>query len=82
MNVGIVFADTGPKTKIGEGSIALHRSLGFERVRPNGHILDAGIDSGVVTIVFPGSGNGKAQTPAAIRAIGQQLFTGIGGVLP
>lgn len=74
-----VFADTGPKKKIGEGSIALHRTLGFERIRPNGHILDAGIDSDVVTLVFPGSGNGKPQTPDNIRQIGKAAFNALGG---
>lgn len=74
-----VLADTGPRTKIGEGSIALHRSLGFERIRSNGHIIDVGIDGGVVTLVFPGSGNGKPQTPDAIRSIGKARFKDLGG---
>jgi Fungal chitosanase of glycosyl hydrolase group 75 len=81
-----VFADTGPAkpknpvTKIGEGSIALHRSLGFERVK-NGRIRDVGIDKDVVTIVFPGSGDGTVQTPEAIREKGKQLFKALGGKL-
>ncbi len=69
-----VFADTGPAKKIGEGSIALHRALGFERVRQDGRIIDAGIPANVITIIFPGSGNGTPQTPEAIRAIGRKLF--------
>lgn len=76
-----VFADTGPRTKIGEGSIALHRSLGFERVK-NGRIVDVGIDAGVVTIVFPGSGDGTAQTPEKVREIGRARFLALGGRLP
>jgi hypothetical protein len=74
-----VFADTGPKAKIGEGSIALHRSLGFERVKSNGHIRDVGISKDVLTIVFPGSGDGTAQTPEAIRTKGKKLFEALGG---
>ena len=76
-----VFADTGPRRKIGEGSIALHRALGFERVRANGRIRDIGIDRDVLTIVFPGSGNGEPQTPDAIRALGRERFTALGGAL-
>ena len=76
-----VFADTGPKKKIGEGSIALHRSLGFERIKSNGHIKDVGIDNDVVTIIFPGSGDGTPQIPEAIRTKGKELFTKLGGKL-
>jgi hypothetical protein len=49
--------DIGPRLKIGEGSIALHRQLGFERVK-NGKIVDSAIDSGVRTIFFPGTATG------------------------
>lgn len=76
-----VLADTGPRSKIGEGSIALHRSMGFERV-VKGRIKDIGITSGVVTVVFPGSGDGTAQTPEKIRAIGAAKFVALGGILP
>lgn len=74
-----ILADTGPSAKIGEGSTALHRSLGFERVKPNKHILDSGIDRDVVTLVFPGSGDGTPQTPEKIREKGRKLFTALGG---
>jgi hypothetical protein len=50
------FADVGPRKSLGEGSIALHRELGFETVH-NGKVNRKwGIDRGVVTIVFPQSG--------------------------
>jgi hypothetical protein len=75
-----VFADHGPRTKLGEGSIALHRSLGHEAIR-NGKLHDEAIDRDVVTIVFPGSGDGTPQTPDSIRAIGKGLFTALGGTL-
>ena len=53
------FADVGPQTSLGEASIALHRELGFETVN-NGKVNRKwGIDSGVVTIVFPQSGRGE-----------------------
>jgi Fungal chitosanase of glycosyl hydrolase group 75 len=49
-----VFGDLGPPNKLGEGSIELHRRLGFERVH-NGRIVDSGIDSGVITMILPKS---------------------------
>lgn len=53
------FVDVGPTTSLGEGSIALHRELGFETVKNNVVNTKWGIDSGVVTIVFPQTGKGK-----------------------
>jgi Fungal chitosanase of glycosyl hydrolase group 75 len=73
-----VFADHGPASKLGEGSIALHRSLGHETIR-GGRFHDEAIDANVITIVFPGSGDGTPQTPERIRSTGRQLFTGLGG---
>jgi len=53
------FVDVGPQKSLGEGSIALHRDLGFETVH-NGRVNRKwGIDSGVVTIVFPQSGKSR-----------------------
>ncbi|MGH7064283.1 MAG: glycoside hydrolase family 75 protein [Stellaceae bacterium] len=82
-----VFADFGPRTKIGEGSIELFRRLGQERVRPNGTVRDIGMGPGVITIVFPGSGTradleNEATLLAAIAARGPSLFQSLGGVLP
>jgi hypothetical protein len=73
-----IFADIGPSKKLGEGSIALHRGLGHEPIR-NGRYHDEGIDGRVITIVFPGSGNGTPQTPDQVRNIGKALFIGLGG---
>ena len=53
-----VVADIGPKHKYGEGSIALHRALGFERIK-NGKIQDIGIDSGVTMLLYIGSNIGR-----------------------
>jgi hypothetical protein len=76
-----VLGDYGPSTKLGEGSIALHRALGHEVIR-NGRFHDEAIDEGVITIVFPRSGNRTPQTPEQIRAIGKELFVKLGGILP
>jgi hypothetical protein len=76
-----VFADHGPSSKLGEGSIALHRTLGHETIR-GGRYHDEAIDADVITIVFPGSGDGTPQTPERIRSIGRELFTKLGGTLP
>ena len=73
-----IFADVGPSTKLGEGSIALHRALGHETIR-NGRFHDEAIDANVLTLVFPGSGDGTPQTPDLIRAIGKARFTALGG---
>ena len=84
-----LFADFGPRTKVGEGSIELHRRLGFERIKPNGKVIDVGIDAPVVTIVFPGSGqewtsgiNLKfpiADVMEKAEAKGKELFLALGG---
>lgn len=74
-----VFGDQGPENKIGEGSIQLLRALGEERIKPNGRVLDAGTDPGVITIVFPGSGSpnnlsDEATLIAATQSEGARLF--------
>jgi hypothetical protein len=72
-----IFGDVGPSTKLGEGSIALHRGLGHEVIQ-NGKYLDESIDAGVSTIVFPHSGNGTPQTPDKIREIGRAALRRLG----
>ena len=59
----------GPRHGIGEGSIALHRALGHETI-VNGRLRNVGIDRGVITIVFPHSGDGAPQTPERIQTLG------------
>jgi len=76
-----VFADHGPRDKLGEGSIALHRSLGHEVIR-DGTFHDEAIDENVITIVFPKSGNGTPQSPDKVRQIGRELFAKLGGKIP
>jgi Fungal chitosanase of glycosyl hydrolase group 75 len=82
-----IFADFGPKTKIGEGSVQLFRQLGEERVRPNGTVRDVGMGPGIITIVFPESGapadlDNEADLLTVINSRGAGLFQELGGVLP
>jgi hypothetical protein len=82
-----VFADRGPETNLGEGSVELFRRLGQERVRPNGSVRDVGMGPGVITMVFPGSGvradrQDETTLLAAIAARGPSLFQQLGGALP
>lgn len=76
-----IFCEQGPREKIGEGSIALLRKLGEERVKA-GKVIDAGIPRDVITIVFKDSGNGKYQEPAAVAEIARARFLELGGALP
>ena len=73
--VPVIVADTGPYSKLGEGSIALHRALGHEvcLVREAGTCTRveedmASIQRDVVTILFPGSAR-RDLTPATIAAV-------------
>ncbi len=82
-----VFADFGPADLLGEGSVALLRALGEERVRPDGSVRDVGMGPGVITIVFPKSGaiadrTDQAVLLAALSASAPTLFQSLGGVLP
>jgi len=74
-----VYADNGPTSKIGEGSVALVQSLGFNPYK-NGRIC-CGITSGVVTIVFPGS-RGTYTSPydkASVRQAGMSRLNALMG---
>jgi glycosyl hydrolase group 75 (putative chitosanase) len=73
------FGDVGPSNSLGEGSIALHRALGHETIigrdtASGGRLVNAGIDSGVITIVFPASGYGFGRTNAESERLGRPLF--------
>lgn len=74
-----VLADVGGK-HLGEGSLALHRDLGHERVvnrgTPRERFIDVGIPRDVLTIAFPGSGKGHAawQTRAQIQTQGKSYW--------
>jgi hypothetical protein len=82
-----VFADFGPKSKIGEGSLELFRRLGQERIRSNGSVHDVGMGPGVITIVFPNTAGAtdlenETALLTAVQSRGSDLFTKIGGKLP
>jgi hypothetical protein len=74
--VPVIVADTGPYSKLGEGSLALHRLLGRDQCTKRDDtgacvavIEDmASIGQGVTTILFPGSAR-RDLTPGNIRAI-------------
>jgi hypothetical protein len=73
------FGDVGPSTSLGEGSIALHRALGHETIigrhtASGGRLVNSGIDAGVITIVFPASGNGFGRINAESEKLGRPLF--------
>jgi hypothetical protein len=70
---------SAPPGSLGEGSISLHRELGHETIKNRhtangGTLINAGLDSGVITIVFAGSGNGRGRTNEESAAIGEPLF--------
>jgi Fungal chitosanase of glycosyl hydrolase group 75 len=67
-----IFGDVGC-TKLGEGSIQLHREPGFERII-KGRVWDMGIDSGVVTIVFPNSRDRVRISAERIRSRADILY--------
>lgn len=70
-----IFADQGPRGKIGEGSIALAELLQIPSSPRTG-----GIDGDVVYVVFPGSGNGHPRTPQEISREGLRAFKAWGGL--
>lgn len=74
-----IYADIGPASKIGEGSVALAEALGVKSDPKTG-----GIDDGILYIVYPGSGAGpnKLRTLAEIENNGEELFSnwGMGGM--
>ena len=69
-----IFADGGPRGKIGEGSIALAKALKIPSSPKHG-----GTDADVVYVVFAGSGNGRPRPRTAINANGEQLLEAWGG---
>ena len=82
-----VFADVGPKGKLGEASLQLFRQLGEERLRPNGRIINSGMGGGVTTIVFPGSKpdagyQDQSSLLSYVQNRGAILFLQLGGNTP
>jgi hypothetical protein len=81
-----VFADAGPKNKLGEASLNAFRQLGEERLRPNGKIINIGMGGGITTIVFPGTKADAYQDEKSllnyVTTRGQISFLQLGGNLP
>lgn len=69
-----ICADIGSAKHIGEGSMALAKSLGIDPNPRNG-----GADDSVLYVVFPGSGNGSPQRIDAINKRSESLFRQWGG---
>jgi hypothetical protein len=77
-----VYADVGPAADLGEASVALHLALGHD---PYSHTTShprvvSGIDSGVLVLVFPGSGGGKLPTQAEVDVAGTRALKEWGGM--
>jgi hypothetical protein len=71
---GAVYADVGPASKIGEGSIALADQL----VVPS-NPRSGGVSDGIAYVVFPGSRIGWPLTVDEIRTTAEQRFMDWGG---
>lgn len=71
-----IYADIGPRAKIGEGSIALAKALGLSSNARHG-----GTEShSIIYIVFPNSGHGTPLSALMIHARGSQFFNAWGGL--
>lgn len=74
-----MYADVGPSSSIGEGSVALHESLGNNPYSSSGRVVN-GIDGNTVyTLVFPGSGTGKLLSQQDVNKLGSNAFEAWGG---
>ena len=72
---GAVFADVGPRDKIGEGSIALADALGIPSNPRKG-----GIDQGIAYVVFPGSSAGWPKSAETVKRNAEARFAEWGGL--
>ena len=73
-----VFADYGPRKKIGEGSIALHRALGHETVK-SGRIKDESLGRDVRIVFFPGQEGLQARNANDVALLGATLLSKVIG---
>ncbi len=74
-----IYADQGPKDRIGEGSLYLANRLRNTPLPDSIGIRKSLVDD-LVYVVFPGSGNGKPRTREQIAAAGAKLFDRLGGL--
>ncbi|MGV3633082.1 MAG: glycoside hydrolase family 75 protein [Pseudorhodoplanes sp.] len=72
----VQFGETGPATKIGEGSIALAERLGIPASAKNGGTSRRE----VIYLLFPGSGIGRGLSVHEIETRAQPLFEVWGGI--
>jgi len=70
-----IFADVGPKKKLGEGSIALAAALDVKKNPKTG-----GPEADLIYVVFPVSGNGKPGSLDEINSNGAERFAEFGGM--
>lgn len=70
-----IYADVGPSSKIGEGSIALAKALEIPSSPKTG-----GVVNDVIYIAFPGSGNGKPRSLDDINDKATKHFKDWGGM--
>lgn len=70
-----IFADQGPRGKIGEGSMALAELLHISASPRSG-----GVDGDIVYVIFPGSGNGQPRTLPEIGRAGERALNHWGGL--
>ena len=70
-----IYADVGPRAKIGEGSIALAKAIGLSDNARHGGTSSHSI----LYIIFPRSGHGTPLPASTINARGVQLFEAWGG---
>jgi len=75
MTSGCIFADVGPRGKIGEGSIALAEAVGISS-DPKGE----GTESKFIYVVFSGSSMGWPLTVDFINTHSKELFEQWGGM--
>lgn len=72
-----IYADVGPKNKLGEGSVKLAQNLGHDPfVRGK---VQKSITNDVFYLIFPSSGNGKPRNTAQIDTSTKLLFDSWGG---
>ena len=69
-----IYADTGPRDRIGEGSLALAETLELWSDARSG-----GTTRGILYLVFTGSGNGRPRSTEEINAEAEHLFQVWGG---
>ncbi|MDR3691138.1 MAG: glycoside hydrolase family 75 protein [Fimbriimonas sp.] len=74
-----IMADFGPRTRFGEGSIALLRSLGLEEIS-NGQVQGIALNRDVIYVPHTGTRDKSIPTPEGIKARGAQIFDQWGGM--